>query len=141
MEIVEINGQNMKIKIALPEELKGYKNYKVVYIKDGEIKETLPATVEDGNIIFETSHLSQYGIIATNEEGNELGEEEIESGEEKPEVKEEKEEKEKTEETQESEEDSKNPITGDTIALAVTLFALASCGVAASPIIRKKNSK
>ena len=141
LEIVEINGQKMKIKIALPEELKGYKNYKVVYIKDGEIKETLPATVEDGNIIFETSHLSQYGIIATNEEGNELGEEEIESGEEKPEVKEEKEEKEKTEETQESEEDSKNPITGDTIALAVTLFALVSCGVAASPIIRKKNSK
>lgn len=128
LEIVKINGQKMKIKIALPEELKGYKNYKVVYIKDGEIKETLPATIEDGNIIFETSHLSQYGIIATNEE-NGLGEEDVESGEEE------------TEGTQKSEEDSKNPITGDTIALTVTLFALASCGVAASPIIRKKNSK
>lgn len=31
-----------------------------------EIKETIPATVEDGYIVFETSHLSQYGIIATN---------------------------------------------------------------------------
>lgn len=137
LEIVEINGQKMKIKIALPEELKDYKNYKVVYIKDGEIKETLPAIVEDGNIIFETSHLSQYGIIATNEEDNELGEEDVESGEEETKV----EEKEETEGTQKSEEDSKNPITGDTIALAVTLFALASCGVAALPIIRKKNSK
>lgn len=136
LEIVEINGQKMKIKIALPEELKDYKNYKVVYIKDGEIKETLPAIVEDGNIIFETSHLSQYGIIATDEE-NGLGEEDVESGEEETKV----EEKEEAEGTQKSEEDSKNPITGDTIALAVTLFALASCGVAALPIVRKKNSK
>ena len=121
----------MKIKIALPEELKGYKNYKIVYIEDGEIKETLPAIVEDGNIIFETSHLSQYGIIATNEEDNELGEEDVEL----------REEENKVEETQESEENSENPITGDAIAFAVTLLALASCGVAALPIIRKKNSK
>lgn len=137
LEIVEINGQKMKIKIALPEELKGYKNYKIVYIEDGEIKETLPAIVEDGNIIFETSHLSQYGIIATNEEDNELGEEDVELREEENKV----EEKEDTEGTQESEENSENPITGDAIAFAVTLLALASCGVAALPIIRKKNSK
>uniref|UniRef100_UPI00345B59DB hypothetical protein n=1 Tax=uncultured Ruminococcus sp. TaxID=165186 RepID=UPI00345B59DB len=31
-----------------------------------EIKETLPAAVENGYIVFETNHLSQYGIIATN---------------------------------------------------------------------------
>lgn len=133
LEIVEINGQKMKIKIALPEELKGYKNYKVVYIKDGEIKETLPATVEDGNIIFETSHLSQYGIIATNEEGTELGEE-VESGEEKEETK-------GTTKGAQKTENSENPTTGDTIAFAVTLFALASCAVAAVPIIKKKNFK
>ena len=30
-----------------------------------EIKETIPATIEDGYIVFETSHLSQYGIVAT----------------------------------------------------------------------------
>lgn len=52
--------------------LKGFDKYEVVYILDDEIKETLPATVEDGYIVFETSHLSQYGIIATNvEEKNE----------------------------------------------------------------------
>lgn len=64
--IVSINGEKMKIRIALPEGLKGYNKYEIVYIKDGEIKETLPATIEDGYIVFETSHLSQYGIVATN---------------------------------------------------------------------------
>ena len=55
----------MQIKIALPEELKGYKKYEVVYILNNEIKETIPATVEDGYIVFETTHLSEYGIVAT----------------------------------------------------------------------------
>lgn len=65
-EIVQINGTKMKIKIALPEELKGYDNYSVVYILNDEIKETIPATLQDGYIVFETTHLSEYGIIATN---------------------------------------------------------------------------
>ena len=64
-QIVEINGIKMKIKITLPEDLKGYKKYDVVYILNDEIKETIPATLEDGYIVFETSHLSQYGIVAT----------------------------------------------------------------------------
>lgn len=65
-EIVQINGTKMKIRIALPEELKGYDNYSVVYILNDEIKETIPATLQDGYIVFETTHLSEYGIIATN---------------------------------------------------------------------------
>lgn len=65
-EIVEINGTKMKIRIALPEELKGYNTYSVVYILNDEIKETIPATLQDGYIVFETTHLSEYGIVATN---------------------------------------------------------------------------
>ena len=65
-EIVQISGTKMKIRIALPEELKGYDNYSVVYILNDEIKETIPATLQDGYIVFETTHLSEYGIIATN---------------------------------------------------------------------------
>ena len=65
-EIVQINGTKMKIKIALPEELKGYNTYSVVYILNDEIKETIPATLQDGYIVFETTHLSEYGIVATN---------------------------------------------------------------------------
>ena len=64
-QVVKINDTKMKIKIALPEDLKGYKKYEVVYILNDEIKETVQAIVEDGYIVFETSHLSEYGIIAT----------------------------------------------------------------------------
>ena len=64
--VVKISDTKMKIRIALPEDLKGYDKYEVVYIVNDEIKETLPAAVENGYIVFETNHLSQYGIIATN---------------------------------------------------------------------------
>lgn len=63
--VVKISDTKMEIKIALPEDLKDYDKYEVVYISDGEIKETIPATVEDGYIVFEATHLSQYGIVAT----------------------------------------------------------------------------
>lgn len=62
-EVVKISDNKMKIKVALPNDLKGYKKYEVVYISNDEIKETIPATVKDGYIVFETSHLSEYGII------------------------------------------------------------------------------
>ena len=64
--VVKISNTKMKIRIALPEDLKGYDKYEVVYIVNDEIKETLPAAVESGYIVFETNHLSQYGIIGTN---------------------------------------------------------------------------
>ena len=69
-EVVKINDTKMQIKIALPEELKGYKKYEVVYILNNEIKETIPATVEDDYIVFETTHLSEYGIVATEKINN-----------------------------------------------------------------------
>ena len=69
-QVVKINDTKMKIKIALPEDLKGYSKYEVVYILDGEIKETIEAKVENGYIVFETSHLSHYGIVAIEENNN-----------------------------------------------------------------------
>ena len=69
-EVVKINDTKMKIKIALPEELKGYKKYEVVYILNNEIKETIPATIEDGYIVFETTHLSEYGIVVAEKINN-----------------------------------------------------------------------
>lgn len=66
-EIVEIDGIKMKIKFELPEELKGYDFYEIVYISRNQmIKERIPATVKDGYIYFETTHLSQYGVVAKN---------------------------------------------------------------------------
>ena len=69
-EVVKIDNIKMQIRIALPEELKEYKNYEVVYISNDEIKETIPATIEDGYIVFETTHLSEYGIVATEKINN-----------------------------------------------------------------------
>ena len=65
-DIVEINGIKMTIKVELPEELKDYDSYEIVYVSDKQIKERIPATVKDGYIYFETTHLSQYGIVAKN---------------------------------------------------------------------------
>lgn len=64
--VQKVSDNKMVIKVALPDTLKGYDNYEVVYIVNGEIKERFPATVKDGFFSFETSHLSQYGIVATN---------------------------------------------------------------------------
>lgn len=49
----------------MPDNLKDYDTYKIVFTRNGKIIEQLDATVEDGYIIFETTHLSNYGIVAT----------------------------------------------------------------------------
>ena len=69
-QVIKISDTKMKIRFALPEDLKGYKKYEIVYILNDEIKETIPATLEDGYIVFEVSHLSQYGIVATEKSSN-----------------------------------------------------------------------
>ena len=141
-EIAEVNGRPLKIKLEIPEELRSYNNYQVVYIgRAGQIKETLPATLKDGYIIFETSHLSQYGVVATNVEENtpngEKGSSEEENGNNSNEAN-------KTNETDESSkiseasEISENPLTGDAITTAITLFTVASFGISAFPLLRKK---
>ena len=65
-EIIKIKNNKMTIKIKLDENLLGYDDYQVVYIEDGKIEERISATVKDGYIVFETSHLSEYGVVATN---------------------------------------------------------------------------
>ena len=136
-DIVEVNGKKMIIKIKLPEDLKGYNHFEVVYIgRNGEIKDTLPATLKDGYITFETTHLSKYGIIATNKSsgGGSSNEEKTENKGETEGEGENKDEK----ENGESKNASENPVTGDGIACAVALFTAASLGIAAMPISNKK---
>ena len=42
-----------------------YENYQIIYVNDdGEIEEYLEGYIENGYIIFNTTHLSQYGVIA-----------------------------------------------------------------------------
>ena len=109
-QIVKISDTKMKIKIALPEDLKGFNKYEVVYISNDEIKETIPATVEDGYIVFETSHLSQYGIVATNVE-------------------------EKVEQTKN---ETNNPKTGDNITTSIMLFVVSIATIGVLTIVKRK---
>ena len=53
----------MQIRILLEESLRGYDKYQVVYIKDGKIVEEMPTKIEGNYIVFETTHLSEYGIV------------------------------------------------------------------------------
>lgn len=112
-EVVKISNSKMKIRIALPEDLKGFNKYEVVYISNDEIKETIPATVEDGYIIFETSHLSQYGIIATNVEG-------------------------KTEQTKN---ETNNPKTGDNITTSIMLFVASIATIGTLTLVNRKKAR
>ena len=114
-EVVKISDTKMKIRIALPEDLKGFSKYEVVYISNDEIKETIPATVEDGYIVFETSHLSQYGIIATN----------VEEGD-------------NTKTTSISKNETNNPKTGDNITTSVMLFIASVATIGTLIVVNRK---
>ena len=103
----------MKIRIALPEDLKGFDKYEVVYISNDKIKETIPTTVKDGYIVFETSHLSQYGIIATNVKG----------------------------ETEQTENETNNPKTGDNITTSIMLFVASIATIGTLTLVNRKKAR
>lgn len=59
------------MKIKLDNNIDKYENYQIIYVNDnGEIEEYIDAKIEDGYIVFNTSHLSQYGVIANPIENN-----------------------------------------------------------------------
>lgn len=65
--IIPMSNGKFSISIAIDESETKYDNYKVIYIDDnGNISETLDAKLVDGKIVFETTHLSVYGIIGYN---------------------------------------------------------------------------
>ena len=118
-QIVRINNTKMKIRIALPEELKVFNKYEVVYISNDEIKETIPAVIENGYIVFETSHLSQYGIVATNTE-------------ETP----------QPQTNQQASNETNNPKTADNIMTSVMLFVASITAIGTLIVVnRRKNLK
>lgn len=63
---VTMNNGSYIIKIKLDGKYDSYENFQVIYVDDnGKIKEYIDTTIEDGYLVFKTSHLSQYGIVAT----------------------------------------------------------------------------
>ena len=122
-EIIKIEDNKMQIRILLEESLRGYDKYQVVYIKDGKIVEEKPTKIDGNYIIFETTHLSEYGIIANNNEKVEETQ--------KPQT--------DNKETQEEANKTQNPQTGDNVVVFGIIFVVAVLGLAISTIISKKN--
>lgn len=60
-----VSNSLINIKIPITDELKGYDDYKVVYINDKNVitNEKFNVKVENNYIEFETTHLSVFGII------------------------------------------------------------------------------
>lgn len=62
---VALSNTNLTIRIPVG---KIYKTYKVAYINNGQISEILDAKYQNGFVIFNTSHLSEYAIYGSNTE-------------------------------------------------------------------------
>ncbi|MGN1371188.1 MAG: hypothetical protein ACI4XM_02810 [Candidatus Coprovivens sp.] len=63
---VSMKNGKYTIKIKLDSDVDKYENYQIIYVNDnGEIEEYIDGYIEEGYIVFETSHLSQYGVIAS----------------------------------------------------------------------------
>ena len=66
--VVEMKDGNYTISVKVDEETSSkYNAFKAAYINDeGKAEEVLDATMEDGYVTFETTHLSTYSIIGYN---------------------------------------------------------------------------
>lgn len=70
-EQVPMKDGQYTVKIKLDNNIDKYENYQIIYVNDnGEIEEYIDGYIEDGYIVFNTSHLSQYGVIANPIENN-----------------------------------------------------------------------
>lgn len=65
--VEKLEDGKFTIAIAIPESEQKYDAYKVVYFdEEGKLVETLDAKLENGKVVFTTTHLSTYGVIGYN---------------------------------------------------------------------------
>lgn len=63
---VPMKNGKYTMKIKLDNNIDKYNNYQIIYVNDnGEIEEYIDGHIEGEYIVFNTSHLSQYGVIAS----------------------------------------------------------------------------
>lgn len=60
---IDIKDTKVKVSIPLTDVLKGYKYYQAVYL--GDKTERYDAWIEGDNLVFETTHLSEYAILGS----------------------------------------------------------------------------
>ena len=67
IQVVPMEEGKFTISISIPESMQKFDTYKVFYIdNDGKIVETLDAKLENGKVVFTTTHLSTYGVLGYN---------------------------------------------------------------------------
>lgn len=67
IQVVPMEEGKFTISISIPENMQKFDTYKVIYIdNDGKIVETLDAKLENGKVVFTTTHLSTYGVLGYN---------------------------------------------------------------------------
>ena len=67
IQVVPMENGEFTISITIPESMQKFDTYKVFYIdNDGKIAETLDAKLENGKVVFTTTHLSTYGVLGYN---------------------------------------------------------------------------
>ena len=55
----------VRVKIKLSEQQLDFSNLQITFVDDSGNISIIPSTIEDGYIVFNTSHFSEYGIIGT----------------------------------------------------------------------------
>ena len=67
IQVVPMENGEFTISISISESMQKFDTYKVFYIdNDGKIAETLDAKLENGKVVFTTTHLSTYGVLGYN---------------------------------------------------------------------------
>ena len=61
--IVKMEDGTYTIKVELNDTLKKYEDYQVIYISDDNTVELIDAKVDGNYVVFNTTHLSKYGIV------------------------------------------------------------------------------
>ena len=66
-QVVPMENGEFTISITIPESMQKFETYKVFYIdNDVKIAEILDAKLENGKVVFTTTHLSTYGVLGYN---------------------------------------------------------------------------
>lgn len=72
--IVPMENGKFTIKLKLTDEMKKFNSFKVVYLDDQyELVDILSANVDGDYLVFETTHLSKYGVLGYNVENPNTG--------------------------------------------------------------------
>ena len=67
IQVVPMENGEFTISISISESMQKFDTYKVFYIdNDGKIAEILDAKLENGKVVFTTTHLSTYGVLGYN---------------------------------------------------------------------------